>query len=363
MFHVKHRRPFVALLALFALVATGCAAIQNPEGWAPPVEVDGQILVQSSSGQVSLVDPANGQVAWRYPNDGGRDRALYAQPLVDGDAVYLADYSGRVTRLDIGSGTPEVRWTAEAGSHVVATPALDNGTLHVPTANGRIVLVNTGDGRIVETYRPTERRIWGSPAIRGDMLYFGDLDHGETVAMNLTSGEIAWEQSLAGATAAEFVLDAELLLVGSFDQQLHALEVEDGSERWGFRGRGWFLARPVVQDGTVYAASMGGGVYAIDRTTGAERWSFLPEGAEFRAAPVIMGGNLVAVARDGRVFALDLASGAVAWQQDAVNEGNVNANPLVVGSDIYLVTSRHDLVRVDASRQGAFQTVPLVANR
>ena len=76
---------------------------------------------------------------------------------------------------------------------------------------------------------------------------------------------------------------------------------------------------------------------------------------------MIAAGHLIAIARDGRVFALDLQSGDVAWQQDATLEGNVNANPTVVDSDIYLVTSRHELVRVDASSNGAFQTVPLAA--
>jgi len=364
MFHVKHRGLVVAFLGLIALVGTGCAAVQNPEGWAAPVEVGDQMLVQSNKGQVSLVDPSSGQVAWTYPGDDSTDRALYATPIVDGSTVYLADYSGRVTRLEIGNGAPEQAWATEVGARIVATPAYEGGTLYVPTADGRILLIDTAAGLITSTLQTADRRIWGSPAFRSDTLYVGDLDNGQTVALDATSGDVVWEQEISGPTAADLVLDAELLIAGAFDQRLHALDVSNGGEeRWAFKGNGWFLGRPLVESGVVYAATMNGYVYAVDRATGSEIWSLPVEDGQFRAAPALLEGALIVVARDGRVFSLDRRNGNVLWQQDATSEGNVNANPLVIGTDIYLVTSRHELVRVDASRSGAFQTVPLTAVR
>lgn len=361
-FHVKHRRRLLAgALLSVALFGTACANIQRPEGWAAPADVDGDVLVQTSTGQVSLVDPASGSIAWSFPNEDKRDHAFYATPIVDGDAAYLADYAGRIARVSVTDASEA--WAVDLGAHVVATPILDGDTLYVATADGRIVLIDAATGTVGETLRTSDRRIWGSPAFQGGTLYIGDLDNGTTVAIDATSGDVVWEQEISGPSAADLLLDGDLLIVGAFDQHLHALEVANGGqERWAFPGDGWFLARPLVSDGIVYAATMNGVVYAIDRATGAEVWSFVAgEDAEFRAAPVIAAGHLIAIARDGRVFALDLQSGDVAWQQDATLEGNVNANPTVVDSDIYLVTSRHELVRVDASSNGAFQTVPLAA--
>lgn len=365
MFHVKHRRIRLAgLLALVALVATGCAAIQSPEGWAAPVEVGDRMIVQSATGQVSLIDPATGQIAWRYPDDDSRDHALYATPIIDGETVYLADYSGRITRLSASGSAPEAAWVTELGAHVVATPAYADGTLYVPTADGRVVLIETEAGLITSTIQTSDRRIWGAPVLRAGTIYIGDLDNGQTVALDAASGDRVWEQEISGPTAADLVLDGELLLAGAFDQRLHALDVANGGqERWSFQGTGWFLGRPVVDAGVVYAATMNGYVYAIDRETGAQVWAINVDDAQFRASPVIQGSSLIVVARDGRVLSLNAANGNIAWEQDATSEGNVNANPLIIGTDIYLVTSRHELVRVDASRSGAFQTVPLTAVR
>ncbi len=361
-FHVKHRRLLAGALVPVSLLATACANVQQPEGWAAPVEVGGDILVQSSSGQLSLVDPDSGTVAWSFPDEDSREHAFYATPLVEGDSAFLADYAGRVVRIQFADGAASEGWSVDLDAHVVATPVLDGDMLYVATADGRIVRINAATGAEEGVLRTSDRRIWGSPALQAGTLYLGDLDNGATVAIDARTGDVRWEQEISGPTAADLLLDGDLLIVGAFDQHLHALEVTSGEERWAFAADGWFLARPVVSAGVVYAATMNGVVYALDRASGAAVWSFVAgDGAEFRASPVIVGSHLVAVARDGRVFALDLATGDLSWRQDATLEGNVNADPIVIDNDIYLVTSRHDLVRVDASRQGAVQAVPLAA--
>lgn len=364
MFHVKHRGSRVMATALLAvtLFATGCASIQSPEGWAAPVKVDEQVLVQSSKGQVSLVNPDTGAIAWTFPSDDDKGHVFYATPILDDGAAYLADYSGRITRLNIAEGGPQEGWVVELDSHVVATPAFEAGTLYVPTADGRIVLIQGSDGAILNTLKTSDQRIWGQPALREGSIFVGDLDNGVTTALDTATGDVEWAQEISGPTAADLVLDGDLLIAGAFDQFIHALDVSDGgAERWAFPGDGWFLARPLVHEGVVYAPNMSGSVFAIDRETGEEVWSFRADDAQFRAGAVMQGENLIVVARDGRVFALNPADGSVTWVQDATVEGNVNANPLVSGDDIYLVTSQHDLVRVDAARQGAFQNVPLTA--
>src|SRR5690606_36992858 len=128
LFHVKHasgqprrqRGLLVAVLAAVALVAVGCGGIQQPDGWAAPAQVGDRVLVQARSGQLSLINPANGQPAWQYPDDDEGDRPFYATPIVDDDSVYVVDYKGRVARLDAGGG--QATWVSELDAQVVATP-------------------------------------------------------------------------------------------------------------------------------------------------------------------------------------------------------------------------------------------------
>ncbi|MCK9486724.1 MAG: PQQ-binding-like beta-propeller repeat protein [Dehalococcoidia bacterium] len=362
--HARQRRgALIALAAVFALVAVGCGGVQRPDGWAAPVQVGDGVLVQARSGQLSLINPANGQPAWQYPSDDDGGRPFYATPVVEGDSVYVADYKGRVARLDANVGN--ATWATDLDVQVVATPLLRNGSLFVPAEDGTIAVLDVSSGAVTRTIDTTDRRIWSSPAADGGGLYVSDLDNGITIAFNPSTGERLWEQSATGASAADLVLDGDLLMVGSFDRSLHSLGVEQGGqERWVAQGDGWFLARPLVSGRTVFASTMHGTVYALDRATGAERWTFTADdGAEFRAAPVIVGGHLVVAARDGRVFALDTTDGSLRWTVETAVDGNLNADPLVVGSDIYYSTSKHNLVRVDADNEGAPQAIPLAAAR
>lgn len=372
MFHVKHsgrglRRPRALLaggLAAFALLASACGGVQQPDGWAAPVQIEDRVLVQARTGQLSLIDPATGQPAWQHPQDDFGDRPFYATPVVDGDFVYLADYKGRVTRLDISGDQPQQSWVAELDAQLVATPLLRDGSLFVPTEDGDIAVLNASDGAVTRVIETSDRRIWSSPAANGGAIYVSDLDSGATLAFDASTGNEVWQQEATGASAADLVLEDGLLLVGSFDRSLHALNANGGEERWEAAGDGWFMARPLIHGDTVFAVTMRGSIYALDGDTGTERWSFTAEDdAEFRSAPAMVGGSLVVAARDGRVFALDPANGTLRWTVDTDPDGNVNADPLVDGSHIYYVTSEHDLVRVDAGNEGAFQAVPLAAAR
>jgi outer membrane protein assembly factor BamB len=364
MFHVKHR--WLGALALLALatVATGCASIQGPEGWAAPAPIGGSILIQSSGGQFSLVNPSTGATAWVYPDEDDDKRPFYATPLVEGATIYVVDYLGRVTRLETGNGAPETVWTQELDTQVVATPLLLGSSLFVPTEGGEIIVLATSNGASERVIKTADRRIWGSPAAGGAAIYVTDLDHGATIAFDAATGSQIWEQTSTGASAADLSLDADLLLVGAFDRSLHALDVASGgSEAWTFEGDGWFMGRPLVEGNTVYAATMRGTVYAIDRATGAERWSYTPdEIAEFRSTLVIVDGTVLAAARDGRLFSIDASSGALNWSAQAVDDGNVNADIYTDGSTVYLLTSKHALVSVDLSTRLP-RLIPVVANR
>lgn len=364
-FHVKHQRwlPLGLILAV-AILASGCVAIQEAEGWAAPVEVNDHLLVQSERGQLSLIDRDTGAVAWRYPDEFEQDSPFYATPVVDGSRVYLASFRGRVVRLQAGAAAPSEDWSLALDTRVVATPILRGSRLYVPTEAGQIVVVDSESGRITDTIETSERRIWGSPAATTSTIFIGDLDNRATAALDLSSGEMLWEQSISGATAADLALDGDLLLVGSFDQHLHAIDItNNGEERWAFQGSGWFMGRPLVAGDVVYVASMSGGIYAVDRSSGTAVWSRVIEGAEFRSSPVIVGGSLVAVARDGHVHSLALSNGELQWSQQVVDDGRVNADVFVDGTELYLITSKQRLIRVDLARGGAFQSVPLTASR
>jgi len=82
---------------------------------------------------------------------------------------------------------------------------------------------------------------------------------------------------------------------------------------WTFQTGGPVWAWVPHADGTIYAGSDDGLVYAIDAKSGNEAWRFASQGA-IRARPILDGHSLLAHSDDGYLFRLDAGSGAVEWR-------------------------------------------------
>jgi outer membrane protein assembly factor BamB len=96
---------------------------------------------------------------------------------------------------------------------------------------------------------------------------------------------------------------------------------------------------PVVADATVYAGSPGGVLYALDRTTGAVRWSItLHAGASLSTPAVARGTVYVGVgAPVDDLTAVSAATGAVRWSRHTDASGWVDA-PTVAAGRVFVGT-------------------------
>lgn len=367
------RRRVTALAGLVAastLLIAGCGGIAPAAGWASPARTpDGSILVQVKPGEVRAVDPASGSERWHFPNSVKTEKSskrvsrpvkgtFYAAPVFDQDRTYLVSYEGHLVRLDRPQGSTEIAnpWTVELGENVVATPVLSGGRLYVPTEAGEVITVNAEDGSIVSRTRIESGRVWGSPLVSGENLILSNFDHKTTYAIRLSDGQAAWSTGHVGASIADVVASGQSVLIGSLDGSLHAIDTASGAPRWQFAADGWVTGAPLVAGDTIYAGTMRGSVYALT-LDGQQRWRFTLDGTkpEFRATPVLVNGILVAVSRRGVVVGLDPATGQQRWRSE-IADVRLDASPLAVDGSVFLATTKHALIRVDAS-SGATQTI------
>ena len=90
---------------------------------------------------------------------------------------------------------------------------------------------------------------------------------------------------------------------------------------------------PAVSDDTVVFSSSDGNVFALDRTTGEQKWSFETEGTP--TSPVIARDKVI-VSIDGTLYVLQLDDGSTLFSYDVSDEISspaVFSNVIVVGSD------------------------------
>jgi len=373
MFHVKHRLKhrvvaFGALIAL-TLVATGCTgAVTPPKGWAPPVSIPNDaILVQSGIGRLTTVKSDGTRIAdFSLPGSISHDflgrekedpsAPLYATPLVDGTAVYVASYSGMVTRLTLDNGTIAQQWAINLHETVVATPVLRGDRLYVSTENGHLQVLNAANGTAISASRPTVGRVWGAPATKDDRIFIGTLDSSEILALNTSNNATIWKHNGTGATAADLVIDGDTLLAPSFDRGIHSLDLATGDQKWAFTGDGWFVGRPLLTKDAIVTGTMSGSMYSLDRS-GKQQWKYTAAKSaqnEFRATPILANGTVIAASRNGTFVGLNAATGAEQWTR-TVDKAEVDADGVMIGNAVFYTTNDYRLLRLDPA-SGDIQT-------
>src|SRR5262249_33587167 len=118
---------------------------------------------------------------------------------------------------------------------VVATPALADGRLIVPTMLGDVVAIDRNSGGELWRHpgppgslRPTHGKgsgqaaFAGSPAVAADLVWVGSAD-GMLSALDLDSGRQVWSTDLGAPILSGVVPAGDLLFVGTFDGTLHAM--------------------------------------------------------------------------------------------------------------------------------------------
>lgn len=391
------------LFSLSIFVLAACVGDLDPDGgWAAPVTDGDYVYLGAKDGRITRLDlNADGRfdTAWGYPVSGNDTLGpLYGTPRVDGDRLIGATYDCdgldcEATIFGISAESGNELWSFKRQTQVVGAVAVSGDTVLFGTASiddefdtdpgflgaeGYLYAIDTStDLAPTVLWRvPTSDSVWGTPVIADDIVYFGDLD-GVLHAVSLggesgDAGAELWSFNAGGAIVAEPLIADGKIYFGDFSDTFYALDLASrkaagpgthplGAADWSFNSDGWFWATPLLIDNTLYVGTLNGKFYALDSTTGQERW----------AAPGEVDGQIVGRAalyeEIGKGTALAVPSGKdnvgafLASNGAELNgfatEGGVKADLLVDGGVLYAHTTDDDLIRFKISDHGRISCV------
>ncbi len=293
------------------LLLSGCSSISD---W-----VNGKNNVEVPARLEEFTAQARFEVRWKADlGDGG---TAWFKPALSDNAVFGVSSSGRLTRLARSSG--KVVWQVETGSNISAGVGRGDGflvlgsdkgevlaydddgklrwkakvsseVLATPQVEGNVVLVRSGDGRIVALSATDGKQLWfyerATPALvvrshagmvvqRGTV--FAGFAGGKLAAISIKDGAVLWEANVSqprGNTELERisditsdpVVDDEQVCAISFQGRLGCFDVSQGSTLWtrDMTGeKGLMLLRKYL-----YLTDVKGVVLALDKTSGATLW-------------------------------------------------------------------------------------------
>lgn len=270
----------LAVISSASILLSGCATVSDSLESINPFA--------SSAPKMAPLKPftatADVRTPWSFKV--GKAREYTFAPAVVGNAVFVAEAGGTVSRLEDGKAI----WSIKAGKPISAGVG----------ANEKLVVVATA---------------------KGDVLAF-DAENGKPL----------WQARVTSEVLAAPAISADGVAVRSGDNRVFLLDLTDGGRKWFYQRATPSLslrntAPPVFGDRFVFVGFPGGKLVALGLQNGAPIWEgavALPKGAteldrvaDIVSAPVIDGSQVCAVAFQGRVACFDLGQGgALVWARE-----------------------------------------------
>ncbi|MCC7227466.1 MAG: outer membrane protein assembly factor BamB [Burkholderiaceae bacterium] len=269
-------------------------------GFAPVIGRD-TAYAAAADGSVGKYDLTSGAAIWRVQ----LDTKLSAGVGSDGVTTAVVARDGTVIALD---ETGAVKWRAKATSDVSIPPIVGFGVVVVRSGDYRIQAFNAQNGeRVWSIQRPGPALSLRAPSrmILAEGLIITAIPGGKLIAVNATSGDIAWE-GIVGVPKGTSDLERVNDVVGA----------------------------PVILGPLLCAASYQGKLTCFDVSQGGRpAWS-----KDFSSTAGIAsdGKYIYSPSQRDIVNAFQLDNGALAWRQDALRNRRLagpaaNGQAVVVG--------------------------------
>ncbi len=249
---------------------------------------------------------------------------------------------------------PKTVWSTALNVPVYEPPQARGEKLFLTSlqpAGPNLFAIDGKTGKVIWSFA-TQGAI-GIPPTVGKTQVFVASDLGNTHflrAIDAKNGFLIWQYTRSQPPecmcSQASILSGGMLFAQSDGHSLYAFAPSGAapSKRlWAFAGDGAPLTSPVVADGLVVFGSGDHDVYALDAKTGAVKWTGTT-GYVFTADPAIGDGTVVIGDQGGNIDGLDLQTGRALWSSAA---GNIDVAAVIRGTSAYLVSEDHNVYALD----------------
>src|ERR1700728_1970426 len=177
-------------------------------------------------------------------------------------------------------------------------------------------------------------------------------------------GGVLWRKQTNGPVRSSPTITGDVVLIGSSDGNLYALDANTGREKWKFPADSAIASSAAVADGRVFFSSYKGSFYAVNFADGKLLWKaqFGPvvptayerepqehtptfNGDFLLSSAAVLNDTVVVGGGDGLVYAFDAKSGSPRWK--FVTDGRVRSSPAISNGVVYVGSFDGSLYAID----------------
>lgn len=269
------------------------------------------------------------------------------------------------------AGAPDGDRPVDTDVPQLLTPVVYQDRIYAATPEG-LVQAFDRDGK-------TLWRMWlGSPVSGGlnagaGLVILGTAD-GEVVALNHETGEEKWRNLVSSEVIAPAAIAENTVVVRTVDGKLFALNADNGERLWLadrsvplLTQRG--TSTPMIAGGLAIAGFDNGKVTAFRLNNGQELWekriaqptgrSEIERIADSDTEPLIFGSTLYVASMNGSVMAIDMRNAETLWQREMSTYRNMGIDEQA----LYVANARGHLSALDRASGFVMWTQKALENR
>jgi outer membrane protein assembly factor BamB len=299
---------------------------------ATAVIADGVVYVGCQDQFFYALNLADGKPKWKYD----AKAPIKIAAAIGGGAVYVGDEDGKLHCLDAATGAR--RWMFDTEAEITSAPNFDGNRVLFGCGDEKLYCLDRDKGgKPLWTFPVPGGPVMGSPAVIDNKTFVAGCDSILHVIDTKTGKEIKAIE-LDGQVGATPAVAGDFLYIGTMSNQVQAVNLKEGKVAWSYESKNRpqpFFASMAVSADLVLAGSRDKAIHALDRQTGARKWLF-PTGGRIDSSPVVAGKYAAFGSNDGKLYVVDLASGqqiqAVELGKSILASAAVSGERLVIGT-------------------------------
>ena len=324
---------------------------------AEPVVADGRVYTIDTRATVRAFDASSGAQIWstQVRGENSPTETLFGGGVsFDSGRVYATNGAGDAAALDAATGS--ILWIVKPGGPLRGAPGVGNENVYAISQDNQLYALDaaTGETRWTGAGSFELAGVFGTaaPAFAQSTVVAG-FSSGELTAYRYENGQVVWQDALARTGISTVVgtisdIDADPVIdqgrvfaVGQGGRMV-AVELITGQRAWEINIAG--ISTPWVAGDWVFVVTDRAQLLAVARASGRIRWiSQLPryrdpedrEGPIFWRGPILAGNRLILTSSRGQIVHVSPTDGTIQATTDA--RTSFSLPPVVANNTLYVL--------------------------
>jgi len=294
-----------------------------------PAIANGVVYLASLDKHLYALDLATGKQKWKV-----KLGAMRASPSFKGNRIYVGNLEGVFHCVNAEDG--KIVWKFEAEGEIQAAANFHGDNIIFGSHDSNLYCLSP-DGKKVWNVM-VDGPINAAAAVVGDRTFATGCSDGVLHVIDAVKGKDLGSIDLGGQTIATAAVVGDWVYASMESNQVVGADLKGLKKVWTFeppKRQQPFHSSPATAAGLVIAGSRDKKVYALDAKTGVEKWSFTT-GGQVDASPVVVGERVYVgcLNDEGTFYVLDLKTGKKIQELELFSAVSGSA---AVGPDCILV--------------------------